>query len=302
MDHRFRTIAALAASQHSVVSLDQLEAAGIESWTRSRWVAQHLLVRLGPHSFAVGGAAPTWRRDLMAAQFDLHGAGFIAGRSAAQLMRLDGFTDDAIELLAPRRARGRSPNGTMHTTSRPIDRRDLQRIDGLVVVTAERLLLDAPLFSFTRNEVENAIDSAIRLRLVAEQRLRTRVVAEHRRSTNGGRLLLDALVDSGGESRLERWFLRLCREGGLPRPALQKVYRSGSRTVARVDAEFPGGLIVEVAGHGTHATRLQRQRDAQRHTELTLMGKRVLTFTYEDLRDRPSWVAGQLRRALSLAA
>jgi len=55
---------------------------------------------------------------------------------------------------------------------------------------------------------------------------------------------------------------------------------------------------VELAGHGTHSIRLQRQRDAQRHTELTLRGLRVLTFTYEDVRDRPAWVIARLREAL----
>jgi very-short-patch-repair endonuclease len=83
---------------------------------------------------------------------------------------------------------------------------------------------------------------------------------------------------------------------------LQKTYLADGRTIARVDAEFPGGLIVEVAGHGTHATRRQRQRDTERHTELTLRGKRVLTFTYEDVRDRPGWVVDRLRRGLSRAA
>ena len=74
------------------------------------------------------------------------------------------------------------------------------------------------------------------------------------------------------------------------RPMLQKTYRDGTRIVARVDAYFPGGLVVEVSGHGTHASRRQLQIDAQRHTELTLRGLRVVTFTYEDVRDRPDWV------------
>jgi very-short-patch-repair endonuclease len=64
-----------------------------------------------------------------------------------------------------------------------------------------------------------------------------------------------------------------------------------------VDAEFNGGLVVELAGHGTHATRLQRQRDAQRQTELTLQGKRVITFTYDDVYGRPLWVLESLRGA-----
>ena len=129
-----------------------------------------------------------------------------------------------------------------------------------------------------------------------------RAISDHRASVNGSRLLLDALVDAGGESRLERWFRRLLREAGIDRPTLQKTYRNGTRVVARVDAYFDGCLVVEVSGHGTHASRRQRQIDAQRRTELTLRGLRVLTFTYEDVRDRPSWVIARLREALALAA
>ena len=182
------------------------------------------------------------------------------------------------------------------------DRGDIVTVHGLRCLTAERLIVESPLFGFTREETENAIDSAIRLRLVAEQRLRTRVIREHCSGRNGSRTLLDALVDSGGESRLERWFLRIVRQAGIARPVLQKTFRSGTRTIARVDAYFPGGLVVEVSGHGTHASRRQRQVDAQRHTELTLRGLRVLTFTYEDIRDRPAWVIARLREALALAA
>jgi hypothetical protein len=217
-------------------------------------------------------------------------------------MGLDGFIDGPPELLVERRLRDRACSGTLRSTSMPVPRSDIQIISGLRVVRAERLIIDSPLFAFSQRETENAIDSAIRLRLLSEQRLRTRVLREHRGGLNGSRVLLDALVDSGGESRLERWFLRLVREAGLPRPITQQLHRRDGRTVARVDFEFPGGLVVEVAGHGTHATRQQRARDAERHTELTLGGARVLTFTYEHVRDRGWWVVRQLRRALGLAA
>ncbi|MEO5725061.1 MAG: DUF559 domain-containing protein, partial [Ilumatobacteraceae bacterium] len=174
-------------------------------------------------------------------------------------------------------------------------------IDGFRCLTAERMILEAPLFRFTRMETENAIDSAIRLRRVSEQRLRTRAIEQHRRSINGGRALIDALIDTGGESRLERWTLRLIGDAGLPRPQLRKVFRDGTRVVARVDMLF-GDLVVEVAGHGTHATRRQRQHDEQRRTELTLRGYRVITFTYEDIRDRPQWVIARLREALQASS
>lgn len=109
-------------------------------------------------------------------------------------------------------------------------------IDGFPVTSAMRTILDGPLFGFSKHEVENSIDSAIRLRLVSEQRLRTQAVSWHRSGINGSRLLLDALLDTGGESRLERRFLKLLQDAGIPRPMTQKVFRDGTRLIARVDA------------------------------------------------------------------
>lgn len=301
MDARFRTIAAIAASQHSVISLSQLEQAGISKSLRYCWVKSGLLDRLGFRSFAMAGSDPTWMRSLVAGFFDLDGLGFVAGRSAARLHTLDGFLGDEVELLVPRAHRGVRLAAPTRSTALTIGKQDVLTIDGMRVLRAERLILDSPLFSFSREETENAIDSSVRRRLLSEQRLRTRAIERHRRGINGGRILLDALVDSGGESRLERWFLRIVREGGMPRPSLQKTFRSDGRVVARVDAFFPGGLVVELAGHGTHSSRSQRQHDAQRHTELTLRGLRVLTFTYEDVRDRPGWVIARLNDALRMA-
>ncbi len=255
MNDRFTRVAGLAASQHSAVSLAQLDQLGVGPSLRHDWLAAGRLMRLGPRSFALAGAAPTWRQALQAAVFDLGGAGLLAGRSGAQLLGLDGFTGDAVECILPREHRNRVGSGIVRSTRRPIGPADVCRIDGLPVLRAERLILEAPVFHFDRSEVENAIDSAIRLRLVSEQRLRTRVVQQHHQGINHGRVLLDALVDSGGESRLERWFLRVIREAGLPRPTLQRTFRDSGRCVARVDAYFPGDLVVELAGHGTHSSR-----------------------------------------------
>lgn len=302
MNTRFAHIAAIAAAHHGILSLDVLAHEGIPSSTVRRWAAEGLLNRLGPRSFLVAGAPLTWKAAAGAALADCGPASILAGRTGARLHGLDGFAADEPELLLPAPLRRHRQVHRVVTTSRPIDRLEVIRIDGLRCLRADRLILDAPLFNFTRVEIENAIDSAIRLRRVSEQHLRTLAVERHTRGVNGGRMLLDALVDSGGQSRLERWFLQLVRHAGLPRPELQRTYRDGSRIVARVDAYFPGDLVVEVEGHGTHSSRRQRQHDEQRRTELTLRGVRVLTFTYLDIRDRPAWVIARLRDALALAA
>ena len=100
----------------------------------------------------------------------------------------------------------------------------------------------------------------------------------------------EALYVPGGAAKVASVF---------PAKRLREVISKLQRSV---DAFFPGNLVVELAGHGTHSSRLQRQRDEQRRTELTLRGLRVITFTYEDVRDRPDWVVLQLRTALSMTA
>lgn len=300
MDDRFRHIAALAANQHSVIATDQFEAHGIDASMRSKWARKGLITRVGPRSFAIAGSPPTFQRDMAAGLADLAGYGVAAGRAGARLYGLDSFAAAPTEFILPREHRRFSTNGLVCSTARPLTKSDIVTVQGFRCLTAERLILESPSFGFTPAETENAIDSSIRLRLVSEQRLRTRVMGEHRTGVNGGRPLLDALLDTGGESRLERWFLGLVRRAGISTPQLQKTYRDGTRVVARVDAYFPGGLVVEVSGHGTHASRRQLQRDAQRQTELTLRGLRVITFTYDDVRDRPDWVIARLREALRL--
>lgn len=302
MDDRFRRIATLAARQHSVISTAQLVAHGIDTSTRSKWEHRGLISQLGPRSFAMAGSPATFERAISSGLADLGGFGFVAGRAGAQLHGLDGFTSDAAEFLLPRIHRQYTTTGLVCSTGRALTKRDLVTVKGFRCLTAERLIVESPLFGFSKEETENAIDSAIRLRLVAEQRLRTRVVGDHSRGINGSRQLLEAMVDTGGESRLERWFLAIVRQAGIKRPVLQKTFRQGSRVVARVDAYFPGRLVVEVSGHGTHASRRQLQIDEQRRTELTLRGLRVITFTYTDVRDRPAWVVARLREAMAMAS
>jgi very-short-patch-repair endonuclease len=48
-----------------------------------------------------------------------------------------------------------------------------------------------------------------------------------------------------------------------------------------------------------HASPRERQRDAQRRNELQHDGWIVLTFTYEDVAHRPSWVAAQVAAVLA---
>lgn len=304
MFDRYTIICRLSGRQHGAVSVAQLDRAGVDRQLRSKWVRRGLLERAGPRSFFVAGSAPTWRRAAWAAAADVEGRGFLAGRTAACLHGLDDFAPGRRlpEVLVRRDARGIRLPYVVRSTILPLELRDTSTIDGVRCLNAERLIIEAPLFGFTAAEVENAIDSAIRKRKAREDSLRERVLAGIRPGVAGGHALREALVDTGGESRLERWFLEIVRAGGLVRPEMRVVCRAGNGFAARLDARFPDALVVELEGHATHSSRRQRQHDEERRTTLTLKGFRVIVFTYNDVRDRPQWVVATLRRAVPAAA
>jgi hypothetical protein len=297
MDERFEALAAAAAEWHGVFTTSMAQRLGVCDRLRNEWLAMGRIERLGFRTFRFAGSPPSWRMELASALGDLGPSAAVSGRSTATLQHLDGFGGDPVEMWVPRSCRNRAYSGVIRASERPLIPGDVLMIDGLRCISAERLILDSLLFRFSEHEIHNAIDSAIRMRLVSEKRLRRRIESDLASNARNRRVLTAAFVDTGGESALERRFLAILRRAGLPRPHLQRVYRDAGRTLARVDAEFACGLVVEVAGHGTHATRVQRQRDAQRQTELTLRNKRVITFTYEDVYGRPQWVLGILRAA-----
>lgn len=282
----------------------QLERIGVDRRLRSKWVRRGLIARAGPGSYVVVGSTPTWRRDAWCAAADVAGRGYVAGRTAARLLGLDGFgaPKRPPEVLLRREHRGAALPFVAATTRSPLGHGDTVVIDGIRCLGAERLIIEAPLFGFTRDEIESAIDSAIRTRRANEARLRDAVLSSSRPGVHGGRFLRDALIDAGGESRLERWFLAIVRVGGVPRPEMRVICRVEGGFAAGLDARFPGGLVVELEGHATHSSRKQRQHDEERRTRLILLGLRVIVFTYNDVRDRPEWVLATLRKALALCA
>ena len=114
------------------------------------------------------------------------------------------------------------------------------------------------------------------------------------------RLLDELLIDSGGETMLERRFLALVREFGLPRPVTQRRLRSDGRHIARVDFLFSAqAMVVEVSGRLGHSNPVDRGRDAQRRNELQDLGYAVFEYTWGDIIRRPNYAATTLAERLA---
>ncbi|HKA04758.1 MAG TPA: type IV toxin-antitoxin system AbiEi family antitoxin [Acidimicrobiales bacterium] len=260
-------------------------------------------------SFCVGqlpashpfGTRLTWHGQLNAGLLDLGPDALIAGRSAAALHGLDHFAPGPLEFVVPRDHRDRRTVGVVRATS-TIPRLDRARVDGLAVTSAALTIIQLAAHT-SRHDVANALDSAIQLGLTTPDVVRRRFAAHRHRGLPGTALLDDVLAEAGVQSYLERRFLRLVRAAGLPEPALQRVYRRGTRHVAPVDFDFaPLPVIVEVGGPKGYLTGRERQRQERRRSQLQLLGKVIYVFTNEDVADDSSYVVTTLRAALDVAA
>jgi len=214
------------------------------------------------------------------------------GPTAAQWWGLEGFSDDLVELVVPRVRRSLDPSVRLHTTKQ-WQPADLQSRHGVRTTSPTRTIIDLACSRHNASSIENALDSAIRLRLVTIPRL-SRRMTELAAGRPGIRLLREILLDSGGESFLERRFLNLMRSAGLPSPTCQVAYATNGRVI-RVDFEFqPTSVVVEVTGRLGHTSDRDRQKDARRRNALQQLGKEVLEFTTVDVLSAPDYVLATL--------
>jgi very-short-patch-repair endonuclease len=235
------------------------------------------------------------------------GEGTVASHmSAAILWRLDVTAAPGAEMeVTVRRPRHpRAVPGIVHRTLdlEPADVEPRQRIPR---TTAARTLLDIA-GRLGPSELEAALDDAERRGLVWRPHLRWRS-QELRRRGRAGVPALDDLLDRTdgrplGDSWLEQAAIRHVLGAGLPVPRVQVNRRKAGGGIARVDLFWDDAkLAVELAGHGTHSTRRQRQSDAERAARLGLEGWTVVEFTYEDVVERPDYVIEMVRAYLRQA-
>jgi very-short-patch-repair endonuclease len=221
------------------------------------------------------------------------------GLTAAAWWNLDVPPPLVVEFLVPRSRRRLDNDLVIHTTDR-WDARDLLRHDGVRLTSVTRTIIDLAASGRRAADIEAAIDSGVRLRRTSMPTLTARMAELGGSGRDGIRLLRALLLDSGGESYLERRFLRLLRRHSLPRPQCQVVHRLGtSRPVRRVDFEFAAEqIVIEVSGRLGHISDADRQRDARRRNELQQAGLLVLEFTTADVLDDAPYVVDTVRDAL----
>ena len=259
-------IARIAARQHGVVCLAQLEAARIRRQGIYRRLQVGRLHRIHRGVYAVGHNRLSFDGRCMAAVLAFGGGAAVSHQSAATLWRLLPPSNGAIHVtLHGDNGRDRRAGITIHRSSTLIAGVTTRR-NGIAVTRPGRTLRDLhgivpqPVF---RAAVRKALD----LRLIANGDLRS--------------------PDDLTRSELERRFLTLCRRHRLPQPEV-------NARVGPYEVDFlwcHRCLIVETDGFAHHRSRTAFESDRARDATLQSQGFWVLRFTYRQVADRTPVVA-----------
>jgi very-short-patch-repair endonuclease len=167
-------------------------------------------------------------------------------------------------------------------------------IDGIPVTDPISTLVDLAACTGL-DRLERAINDADRLDLIDPESLRAALDATPPRPGVGHlRSLLDSHTFAPTDSVLERRFLRLACDAGLPRPGTQVMVNG-----FRVDFYWPDlGLVVETDGLRYHRTPAQQKKDHLRDQAHTASGLTALRFTAAQVRYEPD----QVRKTLTAVA
>jgi len=219
----------------------------------------------------------------------------LSHRGAATLLGLLVFSHSLPDVTAPGRSRAAHEGIVVHLP-RQLHTEDEATEDGIPVTSVARTLLD--LAEVVRPRLlERAVENAERLGMFDLGAVERLIDRSHGR--RGLRALNAALRDYRGtpaftRSELERLFLDLCSDAGLPKPHVN-AWIAGSE----VDTVWPDRrLVVELDSHEFHGSRAAFERDRIRDTKLQLAGYRVLRITHRWLEQEPDAVAAAVRSLL----
>lgn len=289
--------------QYGMVTRSQLLDLGISERRIATRVDTRRLLPIGRAVFAIGRKAEGLHAAYMAAVLSCGPNAYLSGRAAAELW---GFMRYSGEIQVTRTS-GRKPSAfrldrrgitdprlvrVRYTRTMPMN--DRARRTGVPVLSPSRILLDLA-GELPFEALKRAFNEADRLQLLNKSMLLDcasrgkgwtgigefrKLVARRHPKTQFTRTLLETL------------FLNLCVEYDIATPQVN--VRDGRYFP---DFSWPGiNLIVEVDGYAGHAGRMAFLDDAHRENELRHQGKQVLRFTWEEVTERPGWVASLVKK------
>jgi very-short-patch-repair endonuclease len=298
--------ARLAARQFGVLTREQARALGMsDSSIRhavrcGTWISEEVNV------FRIAAAPPSWEQRLMAACLRRPGRLWVSHRAAAAFWGLDGFGPGIVEVTTDVDVRRFRSNVVLHKVG-VMPTHDVTMVRRIPVTTIHRTLMDLGAVA-SADDVEAAMECALRRRVTSVERLARRLEAEGgkgKRGTGALRTVLARRSDNSRptESDLETRFLQLLRRHRLPLPARQQTIYDHSGIVARVDFIYPDHrLIVEVDSRRHHSSPADWERDLRRRNRVTSERYLVLHATHRRMRSDSKGLAAEIRKVMRKAS
>jgi len=237
-----RNLAAIALAHQSIITLDDVVAAGGDRYDAhlrvdcGRWILVHDRV------YRLAGAPFTYESHRYAAVCAA-GVGAVASHFCAARLLGIGFAKALPELTVPR-GRFHRPSGITVHTSTDLERCDVVIVAGCIPVTdPNRTLLDTARRLRT-NSLTGLVNDARRLALVDSSSLVHTLVKHARRGRPGVKRFREVVVATSArdvmtETDSEAIAVALLKEHGFPDPAVQHELRApDGRLVARMDIAY----------------------------------------------------------------
>jgi very-short-patch-repair endonuclease len=211
--------------------------------------------------------------------------------SAAVLHRLLVAAQSRIHVTIGHRAGLSRPGIRIHRPAGIVSE-DRGVVDRIPCTSVTRTLVDLAA-SAPRNVLERACEQAEVLRKLDWAAMESSLSrARGRAGVRRLRAILGVTAASDGipRSELERRFLALCRQAGLPSPAVNEWLAVAGEEMQVDFVWHRQRVVVETDGYRTHGTRRAFREDRRRDRLLGLAGWRVVRFTWDDLTGDPEHV------------
>jgi len=288
------------ADHHGVITNAEAAALGLSKRTIGYRVESHYWKRIHRGVYRLAGAPVTWLGEARAAA--LIADGLISHRAAARVWGIGGYDRSRIAVTVDVGRRPRLAHGVkvhrstqMHLAGRCVKR-------GVPVTGTARTVLDIAGVA-GRAELHSVVDAVLRQRLLRWPDLMGVWVRHSRRGRDGCGRLRELLDERFGEGRppdsvFNRMVGDLLVDAGVGKPVFEQELCDVDRFVARVDLAYPQlKLAIELDSRLHHDNDLSFVEDRRRANRIVNLGWTLLTFTWDDYRDRPQALVQEVRDA-----
>jgi Transcriptional regulator, AbiEi antitoxin len=300
-----RKLAALAASQHGLITRHQALGLGLGTNAIQWRISRGVLEPVHAGVYRVAGSRRSPEQAILAACL---AAGPGAAASHATAAELHGLPvgGDGIHISVVGSRRLRLPGLTIHRVAQ-LDRVDVVNKRSVPVTSVARTIVDVAA-ELRAARLEEVLDHALAARLVGLEQVRYRLRVLGTQGRPGAGTLAALIAVRLGGSRVprqrgERLLEQILLEHDLPIGEREYVLSLPDGRVRRPDRAYPScALAIQVDSFRHHSSLRDWAADLTRDNDLVAIGWASLTFTYEDLKRNPDGVAAVIRRTLAKKA